>query len=64
MKNRDERSKIAKLILEKYENPKAKDFLHFLLELYEREWIMSFKKDWLSSKIELFDRWFAREIAA
>ena len=64
MKNRDERSKIAKSILEKYENPKAKDFLQFLLGLYEREWIMSFKKDWLSSKIELFNRWLAREIAA
>lgn len=64
MKNRDERSKIAKSILEKYESPKAKDFLQFLLGLYEREWIMSFKKDWLSSKIELFNRWLAREIAA
>ncbi len=64
MKNRDERSKIAKSILEKYENPKAKDFLQFLLELYEREWIMNFKKDGLSSKIELFNRWLAREIAA
>lgn len=64
MKNRDERSKIAKSILEKYENPKAKDFLQFLLGLYEREWIMSFKKDGLSSKIELFNRWLAREIAA
>jgi hypothetical protein len=37
IKNRTERSKIAKSILEKYENPKAKDFLQFLLELYERE---------------------------
>ena len=64
MKNRDERSKIAKSILEKYENPKAKDFLQFLLGLYEREWIMNFKKDGLSSKIELFNRWLAREIAA
>lgn len=64
MKNRDERSKIAKSILEKYKNPKAKDFLQFLLELYEREWIMNFKKDGLSSKIELFNRWLAREIAA
>lgn len=64
MKNRDERSKIAKSILEKYENPKAKDFLQFLLGLYEREWIMSFKKEGLSSKIELFNRWLAREIAA
>ena len=64
MKNRYERSKIAKSILEKYESPKAKDFLQFLLELYEREWIMNFKKDGLSSKIELFNRWLAREIAA
>ena len=64
MKNRDERSKVAKSILEKYESPKAKDFLQFLLELYEREWIMNFKKDGLSSKIELFNRWLAREIAA
>ena len=64
IKNRTERSKIAKSILEKYENPKAKDFLQFLLELYEREWIMNFKKDGLSSKIELFNRWLAREIAA
>ena len=64
MKNRDERSKTAKSILEKYKNPKAKDFLQFLLELYEREWIMNFKKDGLSSKIELFNRWLAREIAA
>ena len=64
IKNRTERSKIAKSILEKYKNPKAKDFLQFLLELYEREWIMSFKKDGLSSKIELFNRWLAREIAA
>ena len=64
IKNRTERSKIAKSILEKYENPKAKDFLQFLLELYEREWIMNFKKEGLSSKIELFNRWLAREIAA
>lgn len=64
IKNRTERSKIAKSILEKYENPKAKDFLQFLLGLYEREWIMSFKKEGLSSKIELFNRWLAREIAA
>ena len=64
IKNRTERSKIAKSILEKYKNPKAKDFLQFLLELYEREWIMNFKKDGLSSKIELFNRWLAREIAA
>ena len=42
IKNRTERSKIAKSILEKYKNPKAKDFLQFLLELYEREWIMNF----------------------
>lgn len=64
IKNRTERSKIAKSILEKYKSPKAKDFLQFLLELYEREWIMNFKKDGLSSKIELFNRWLAREIAA
>lgn len=64
IKNHTERSKIAKSILEKYENPKAKDFLQFLLGLYEREWIMSFKKEGLSSKIELFNRWLAREIAA
>ena len=64
IKNRTERSKIAKSILEKYKNPKAKDFLQFLLELYEREWIMNFKKDGLSSRIELFNRWLAREIAA
>jgi type I site-specific deoxyribonuclease len=37
IKNRTERLKIAKSILEKYKNPKAKDFLQFLLELYERE---------------------------
>ena len=55
IKNRTERSKIAKSILEKYKSPKAKDFLQFLLELYEREWIMNFKKDGLSSKIELFN---------
>ena len=64
IKNRTERLNIAKSILEKYKNPKAKDFLQFLLELYEREWIMNFKKDGLSSKIELFNRWLAREIAA
>jgi type I restriction enzyme R subunit len=63
IKFRSERSIYGENIVQKYSSLKAKEFLEFLLALYVRDWILDFRKDWLSSKIELFNKWQAREIA-
>ena len=64
IKYRSERSVYGENIVWKYENLKAKEFLEFLLSLYVRDWILEFRKDWLASKIQLFNKWEAREIAS
>lgn len=63
IKFRSERSFYGEKAVEKYENLKAKEFLEFLLALYVKNWILDFRKDWLSSKISLFNKWQPREIA-
>lgn len=63
MKNRDERAKNAEHFAENFESEMARDFVHFLLDLYERNGILDFGSKWLASKIELFNRGQAREIA-
>ncbi len=63
IKYRQERSKYGLWIIEKYKSLKAKEFLEFLLSLYVKNWILDFRKDNLSSKIALFNRWETREIA-
>jgi len=63
MKIRKERSQFWEIIISKYESLKAKDFLKFLLDIYVRDWILSFKEDWLSTKIALYNKWQPREIA-
>ena len=54
IKYRKQRAEYAKWLIEKYSSLKAKDFLEFLLSLYVKEWILSFRKENLSSKISLF----------
>lgn len=63
IKFRSERSIYWEETVWKYENFKAKEFLEFLLALYVKEWILEFRKDGLARKIQLFNRWQAREIA-
>ena len=63
IKYRTERVEYWKEFVEKFENLKAKEFLEFLLSQYVKEWILSFRKQNLSSKIELFNKWVVREIA-
>lgn len=63
IKFRSERSIYGEEVVWKYENFKAREFLEFLLTLYVKNWILDFRKDWLSSKITLFNKWQAREIA-
>jgi type I restriction enzyme R subunit len=63
IKYRSERSIYWEEVVENYESFKAREFLEFLLTLYVKNWILEFRKDWLSSKIALFNKWQAREIA-
>ncbi len=42
---------------------KTKEFLKFLLSLYVKNGILDFRKDNLSSKIALLNKWETREIA-
>ena len=63
IKTRAERVILWKKILDNYENKKAKEFLDFLLNIYLKNGILEFKKDWLSSKINLYGKWEAVEIA-
>ncbi len=63
IKYRQERYDYGIGIIEKYESLKAKEFLEFLLGLYVKNGILDFRKDNLSSKIALFNKWEVREIA-
>lgn len=63
IKYRSERYVYGEETVKKYENLKAKEFLEFLLGLYVKNGILDFRKDWLSSKIALFNKWQPREIA-
>ncbi len=63
IKFRSERSIYWEAVVWKYESLRAKEFLEFLLTLYVKDWIIEFRKDNLSSKLELFGKWQAREIA-
>ncbi len=62
IKYRSERSIYAEDVVWKYSSLKAKEFLEFLLDLYVKNWILDFRRDGLSSKISLFNKWQAREI--
>ncbi len=64
IKYRSERSIYWEEVVDNYESLKARDFLEFLLVLYVKNGIMDFRKDWLSSKIQLFNRWQTREIVS
>lgn len=64
IKYRSERSIYWEEIVDNYNSLKAREFLEFLLALYVKNWILEFRKDWLASKIELFNKWQAREIAS
>lgn len=63
IKYRIERKQMAEQELDNYPNLWAREFLEFLLELYVRNWILEFKKDSLSSKIDLFNKWTNSQIA-
>ena len=63
IKYRSERSIYGEEVVGKYNSLKAKEFLEFLLSLYVKNGILEFRKDGLSSKISLFNKWQAREIA-
>ena len=64
IKYRAERSKYAESVLTHYESLKAREFLEFLLALYVKQGILDFRRDSLASKIALFNRGQAREIAS
>ncbi len=63
IKYRSERSHYGEVVVEKYQSFKAKEFLEFLLGLYVKNGILDFRKDWLASKITLFNKGQARELA-
>lgn len=63
IKYRSERSIYGEEVVDKYDSFKAREFLEFLLALYVKNWILEFRKDWLASKIKLFNKWQAREVA-
>lgn len=60
---RKERKQMAEKLVETYENLWAREFLEFLLILYVRNGISDFRRDSLSSKIELFNRGTTAQIA-
>lgn len=64
IKYRSERSIYWEEVVDNYDSLKAREFLEFLLALYVKNGILEFRKDWLASKIELFNKWQAREIAS
>lgn len=64
IKYRKERSQYGEKIISEYKSLKAKEFLEFLLSLYVKNGILDFRRDGLSSKIQLFNQWQAKEIAA
>lgn len=63
IKYRTERSHYGEVVIEKYQSLKAKEFLEFLLSLYVKNGILDFRKDGLASKITLFNKGQARELA-
>ncbi|OIO77127.1 DEAD/DEAH box helicase [Candidatus Gracilibacteria bacterium CG1_02_38_174] len=63
MKYRTERKEMAEKDLNKYTNLGAREFLEFLLQLYVRNGILEFRKDGLSSKLELFNKGTSVQIA-
>jgi len=63
IKYRSERSIYGEEVVDRYDSFKAREFLEFLLALYVKNWILEFRKDWLASKIKLFNKWQAREVA-
>lgn len=63
IKYRSERSIYGEEMVDKYSNFKAREFLEFLLVLYVKNWILDFRKNWLSSKIEMYNRGTSREVA-
>ena len=64
IKYRAERRQYAESVLTHYESLKAREFLEFLLALYVKQGILDFRRDSLASKIALFNRGQAREIAS
>ena len=64
IKYRKERSLYGAKIISEYQSLKAKEFLEFLLSLYVKNGILDFRRDGLSSKIQLFNQGQAKEIAA
>ena len=64
IKYRAERRQYAESLLSNYESLKAREFLEFLLALYVKQGILDFRRDSLASKIALFNRGQAREIAS
>lgn len=63
IKYRSERSIYGEEVVDRYDSFKAREFLEFLLALYVKNWILEFRKDWLASKIKLFNKGQAREVA-
>lgn len=53
---RTERRDIASTLLDEYESLDARAFLDFLLQLYVRNGILEFRRDWLAAKVALFGR--------
>jgi type I restriction enzyme, R subunit len=64
IKYRSERSIYWEVVVDRYESLKAREFLEFLLALYVKNWILEFRKDGLASKITLFNKEQARELAS
>ena len=60
---RRERRQMAEKMVETYETLGAREFLEFLLMLYVRNGIWDFRRDSLSSKIELYNRGTTAQIA-
>lgn len=60
---RRERRQMAEKMVETYETLGAREFLEFLLVLYVRNGIGDFRRDSLSSKIELYNRGTTAQIA-
>ena len=54
---------MAEQMVETYETLGAREFLEFLLMLYVRNGIGDFRRDSLSSKIELYNRGTTAQIA-
>lgn len=62
VKYASERAKNAKNFLKNFENDVARDFVNFMIDLYEKNGILDFGTKWLPAKIKLFNRGEPREI--